>query len=151
MVKLVKISKPDLYMRKISLMMLIIALIANSCTHRYEDGLDISLRSAKKRLVNKWKLDKYYYDGADSTAMFEKQFPNFIIEYRINDTYETFKNDKETISFGTYWLKSNRTVIERTENSTGNMVNHNILRLTKDELWTISDDRFEIHLKAVED
>jgi hypothetical protein len=134
--------------RNLFFIFFIISLILiNSCG--YEEGPSISLRSAKKRLVRKWKLEQYIKDGNDNTQAWLLLYPDYTIEYRLNNTYEVYVNDTGTYSYGIWTFEENNKIIEREPNSSpGTFNDHVIKKLTTKELWTIYDNSDEFHFVA---
>ena len=64
---------------KVSLLIaLLVALILPSCG-KYEEGPSISFRSKTSRLVNDWKIDKWYEGGGDITQIQLANKPNFVL------------------------------------------------------------------------
>ena len=115
----------------------------------YEDGPSMSFRSAKKRLSRKWKLETYLNSGQDQTSSWLALYPDYTIEYRLNNTYEVFTNDTGTYSYGTWSFIDNGKTIERQpNNSPGTFADHKILKLTTKELWTIYNETDEFHFTA---
>ena len=69
---------------------LILVLVLNGCS-KYEDGPNLSLRTKKGRLVNKWKWEKVFVNGKES--MVGGQPPSaydFWVEFKNDNTYENF-------------------------------------------------------------
>jgi len=55
-----------------------------SCSKKYpEDGIYYMGKSPEKRIVGRWKISKYYINGADSTAFLFKQYIGHCV-YGIN-------------------------------------------------------------------
>lgn len=135
---------------KILLLLLFFTSVFISCS-RFEEG-PVSLRSVKKRLSRVWVLESYYKDGADQTATWNAQYPNYKIEYRLNFTYEVFIGNDSTYSYGIYSLKEWGKKIERQpNNSTGTYIVHDIVKLSTKELWTRYNENEEFHFVAEEE
>ena len=135
---------------KISVLVFVLSSILLSC-NRFEEG-SVSLRSVKKRLSRTWVLETYYKDGADQTAAWNAQYPNYKIEYRENFTYEAFIGNDSTYSYGIYTLQDWARKIERQPNNSPGTYNvHDILKLSTDELWTQYNGNEEFHFAAEEE
>ncbi len=126
----------------------------NSCG-KYQDGPALSLVSKEKRVVNSWKLEKYYWNGTDATNSL--LISNYTEEYSdigiFNYSYTDKDGELETAS-GTWEFDDNKenirisgvSSIELTdENSTVTNTECQILRLKSDELWYSFENGGDIH------
>lgn len=124
-------------------------ILLGSC-NRFEEG-SMSLHSVKKRLSRTWVLEQYLRDGVDETESWNSLYPGYKIEYRLNFTYEVFLENDSTYSFGVYNLQDWARKIERQpNNSPGSYIVHDIVKLSKKELWTRYNENEEFHFVAEE-
>jgi len=116
-----------------------------SCS-KYEDGPAISLLSRKSRLVNKWKLEKYYKDGQEQTLSDDDK--KGYMEIKKDNTFEVVGY------YGAYSITVNGTWSEVDNYSKIHFKytdpisvewEYTILRLTSDQLWCkeVEDDGHE--------
>ncbi|MBL7811837.1 MAG: hypothetical protein JNL57_06400 [Bacteroidetes bacterium] len=125
-------------------------LILGGC--RYEKGPKFSLRSADKRIVRVWVMDKYYDNGVDKTDYYKSLFPGYKLEIKDDNNYtltaESIIPFKET---GTWEWQEGKTKLNLRKNGTGTNV-WRVLRLTAKEFWADQVDgnghTIEYRLKA---
>ena len=71
-------------MKQLITILLLLSLVFFSCSKKYpEDGFYYMGKSPEKRIVGKWRLTKYYINGADSTSFLFKQYIGHCV-YGIN-------------------------------------------------------------------
>ncbi len=125
-----------------------IVLVGTGCK-KYEDGPAFSLRSKKARLVNYWKIDKWFQNGTDYTdSMYVYPY------YKFNDDntgrYEVWMHD----SYNDMWCKQQGNIYWEFSDKKDSILLYDsehdlfdgflILRLKEKELWlqkTIWDGR----------
>ena len=135
---------------------IIITLICISFTtcKKYEEGPSLSLRSKEARVVNTWKVEKYYKNGEDKTADFFADKINYIETFTEDGKWslsytDASDNELETDS-GTWEFDkdSNKEKIDR--NAGGSTWEElTILKLKNKEFWfwyMDSGDKKEYHL-----
>ena len=126
----------------------------DSCK-KYEDGPAISFRSKKKRVVNTWRLDKYYWNGIEATSSL--LIAGYTEEYTDNGSYSRSYIDKDGDFFsetGKWDFDSDKdnlvingvSSIELTDkNSTVTNTNSTILKLKQNELWYQFQNGGDLH------
>lgn len=151
-------------MKKVSTYFFIVAVIFSvafvSCK-KYPEGPSFSLRSKKERLANSWKIQKYYFNGGDSTTFAKSHvFNGYILNINKNGDYGfsynlmigsltfpfneagawTFTEDKKKVIF----TKESG----NTSAAVGSSATWEVLRLKEKEFWvkyTQDDDVTEVH------
>jgi hypothetical protein len=120
---------------KISLLIaLLVAFILPSCG-KYEEGPAISFRSKTSRLVNEWKIDKWYQAGDDITQIQLDAKPDYVLTITEDGNWvETYTVGSGTNSTSKTWEFSSdkKSVVVSVG---GVSVTYEILKLKKDELW----------------
>lgn len=107
---------------------------------RYKDGPNFTLRSAKARLTNTWKLNHYIDNGVDQTSTFNTLSPNYTLvikddgEYVITTTF--IIPLKET---GQWSFNNEKTEFNLKKNGTGTNI-WKITKLKTKELWAEQTD-----------
>lgn len=128
---------------------------------KYPEGPSFSLRTKKERLCNTWKIEKYKFNGADSTAFVKKYlFNSYVLDIKKNGEYSfnynliigvlsfpfneagtwTFSGDKKNVIF----TKGSG----NTTAASGSSATWQILRLKEKEFWakyTQDGDVTEVH------
>jgi len=123
------------------LLLLISSLFFFVSCGKYEDGPAISLLSKKSRLVNKWKLEKYYKDGVEQTLSDDDK--KGYMEIRKDNTFEAVSYfGSYSVTFtGTWSEDDNYSKIHiKITSPTSEEEEYTILRLTSDELWLERED-----------
>ncbi len=125
-------------MKKLSgilLFALALALVLPSCG-KYEEGPSLSCRSKKARLVNEWKIDKYYENAIDITATFTSYEPNLLMNIKEDGTIVNTYSDPSgvPVSWASTWeFNSDKSGVVITTGGVSSTFD--ILRLKNDELW----------------
>jgi hypothetical protein len=145
-------------MRKIFVAFLIIisaSFILTSC-NKYEDGNNLSFRSAKERVINNWRLTSITINGVEKVGLAEYLTQEQIWLPDGNYT-QTFINPitgtGERID-GTWELQDDNKKVALTKFNqiTGKIesaVIYNILKLYENEIWLRStDNSTEMHLET---
>lgn len=136
----------------------IVAVIAAVCSSfmscsKYEEGPKISLRSKEARVINTWKVEKYYKNGEDKTTDFFADKINYIETFTEDDEWSysyTDADDNELkIDSGTWEFDDkDNTIIDR--NAGGSTWEElTILKLKNEEFWfwyMDSGDKKEFHM-----
>ncbi len=113
-------------------------LVIQSC--RYKDGPKFTLRSAKARITNTWRMHHYIDNGTDKTNDFNNVWPNWKLELKSDNNYTI-----STTSFipfsesGTWVLNDAKTELNLKKNNSGNNI-WIISRLKSKELWAHQTD-----------
>ena len=81
--------------KTIYILILLTITFSFGCKKRFPDGPCISFRSVKERIHGTWKVNKYYINGADSTAEFNAKIG---CEIEFTNNY-LFNNDKRFCYF----------------------------------------------------
>jgi hypothetical protein len=105
-------------MKKI-LPVLILFLFIAACGETYDEGPEISFRSALNRLVGTWKVEQYLINGADSTLEFNDKIGCEVIFSKEiwnngNSYYFYFtncNNGKTLYGFWNWWPHSKKEVV----------------------------------------
>ena len=137
-------------MKKQSFLLVLVASLFFfvSCS-KYEDGPAISLLSRKARLVNKWKLEKYYKDGQEQSLSDDDK--KGYLEIKKDNTFEEVAySGAYSITFtGTWSEVDNYSKIHfKVTNPSSYEYEYTILRLMSNQLWgkEISDGHeYEYH------
>jgi hypothetical protein len=136
-------------MRKQSFLLVLVASLFFfvSCS-KYEDGPAISFLSRKARLVNKWKLEKYYKDGQEQTLSEDDK--KGYMELKKDNTYEEvdYSGALSITSTGTWSEVDNYSKIHIKIKITDQIsyeYEYTILRLMSNQLWwkRVDDDGHE--------
>jgi len=136
-------SKKEINMKsmsKITVLLIMVAFVAVSCG-KYEEGPKISLASKNARLINTWKIDEVFKNGAAQTVTADEK----------DDYYEVKKDGVLSVTFvssgytmtyaGTWEFTADNANLRLAY--TGSLLGipfssdeeYSILRLTSDELW----------------
>lgn len=138
---------------KITALLVMIAFVAVSCG-KYEEGPKFSLASKNARLINTWKIDEIYKNGATQTVTADEK----------DDYYEVKKDGVLSFTYITSGLTSTFTGTWEFTADKANLrltysgsilgipltsdEEYTILRLTSDELWleqVEGSNTFEYH------
>lgn len=123
---------------------LFVTIFTGSC--RYKDGPNFTLRSAKSRIVNEWRVHQILENSQDKTADFKSVFPDWKLDIREDHTYtlsySTFIGDyTET---GKWEFLDGGIKINLRKDGSGDNI-WTILRLMKDEFWAEQIDKDKNH------
>ncbi|HMT30860.1 MAG TPA: lipocalin family protein [Bacteroidia bacterium] len=129
-------------MKYISLALFIICITSFIVGCKYEDGPWISLRSADKRVEGTYRIQKFYYNGADSTLAIQSKPCYGLIEFTSDE--EIRMNKGSLCSTQGDWVLTNgnyKLVVRFLGNfegippwSTDNEATYDILELRDDEM-----------------
>jgi hypothetical protein len=120
---------------QISISLLLFTLLSlGAC--RYKDGPKFTVRSAKARMSNTWKVHKYTYDDADQTTTFKSLSPNWELTMNKDYTYvwkytALFLKIEEN---GTWEFLEGGTKFNLRKDGTGSNI-WTITRLKENEIW----------------
>lgn len=138
---------------KLSFILALFSFVATSCG-KYEEGPKISLASKNARLINTWKIDEVFKNGAAQTVTADEK----------DDYYEVKKDGVLSVTFvssgytmtyaGTWEFTADNANLRLAY--TGSLLGipftsdeeYTILRLTSDELWleqVEGSNTFEYH------
>ncbi|MEO6302772.1 MAG: copper resistance protein NlpE N-terminal domain-containing protein [Bacteroidia bacterium] len=139
----------------------IFSVIFFSCK-KYPEGPSVSFSSKKERICNSWQIEKYKFNGADSTlAAKENLFKDYQLTlYKDGDYSFSYSYIRRSFSISVtengHWAFSDdkKNVIFTKENGStylaeGESYTWQILRLTKKEFWakyTQDDNDIEVYL-----
>ena len=118
------------------LLVLIASLFFFVSCGKYEDGPAISLLSRKARLVNKWKIEKYYKDGQEQSLSDDDK--KGYVEIKKDNTFQ------EVVYYGAYSITFTGTWSEvdnyskihiKITDPISEEDEYTILRLMSNQLW----------------
>jgi hypothetical protein len=118
------------------LLVLIASLFFFVSCGKYEDGPAISLLSRKARLVNKWKIEKYYIDGKEQTLSDDDK--KWYLEIKKDNTFEevVYAGALSITLTGTWLEVDNYSKIHfKVTNPYSYEYEYTILRLMSNQLW----------------
>ncbi len=144
-------------MKSLRVSLVLMMVISMFSCKKYEDGPCFSLRSRNERLINTWRIDKVYENGADKTTDYQNAFVNYKLilasnhEYTL--TYRPFNLTNYTET-GDWIMSSNETAVSfsvKSGGTSGSPSQWKLLRLKEKEVWATQKDRngkeIELHLK----
>ncbi|MBW8050894.1 MAG: hypothetical protein FVQ77_11275 [Cytophagales bacterium] len=132
-----------------------LAIICMTGCKKYDEGPAISLRSKTKRVVNLWKLDKYYWNGTEATSSL--LISGYTEEYTKSGSYTRSYVDKDGDFFSETgnWefddkkdnlvIKSVSSIELTNNNSTVTNTNSTILKLKENEMWYSFENGGDLH------
>lgn len=138
---------------RISILLILVSLIFTSCG-KYEEGPKISLASKNARLINTWKIDEVFKNGAAQTVTADEK-DDYIEAKKDGILSVTYVSSGYTSTYtGTWEFTADNANLRLTY--TGTLIGipftsdeeYTILRLTSDELWLEQVDgsnTFEYH------
>ena len=125
--------------------------------NKYEDGPFISLRSAKKRVIGEYELEKYFVDGADSSSVIQSLINDYGYTYHFGDYFDrntsiaTYCNNNDSCKrfFGSWYFIDSAKKMRIYGNpgasgwtfpfQTYEKKEWQILRLKRKEMWIAAD------------
>ena len=140
-------------MSKILVAVIAIAFVAVSCG-KYEEGPKFSLASKNARLINTWKIDEIYKNGASQTVTADQK-DDYVEAKKDGVLSVTYVSSGFTTTYtGTWEFTADKANLRLTY--TGSLLGipftsdeeYTILRLTSDELWleqVEGSNTFEYH------
>ena len=140
-------------MSKITALIVMIAFVAVSCG-KYEEGPKFSLASKNARLINTWKIDEIYKNGASQTVTADQK-DDYVEAKKDGVLSVTYVSSGFTTTYtGTWEFTADKANLRLTY--TGSLLGipftsdeeYTILRLTSDELWleqVEGSNTFEYH------
>ena len=129
--------------RLLALFCIITSVLLLTECKKYPEGPSISFRSKKERIVNTWKLSKYYENSVDLTSNFNTVYTKFSFvttksgDYTITRELYSLVNTTES---GTWTLSSNKKTFNLfpasiTVGSVPSSSSWQILKLYEKEMW----------------
>ena len=111
---------------------------------KYEEGPSFSLRSKKARVVNHWKVDKYYYNG-DETSLGDVKTYFYFEDDNTGKTKHTYGSITSEDEFTWDFNDDKTAIIIKYKN--GGEYEYTILKLYEKEMWLryTKDDPKEEH------
>jgi len=118
------------------LLVLISSLFFFVSCGKYEDGPAISLLSKKSRLVNKWKLEKYYKDGVEQTLSNDDK-KGYIEIKKDNTIEEVFYSGAYSITLTGTWSEVDKysKILIKITDPFSEVEEYTLLRLKSGQLW----------------
>jgi hypothetical protein len=115
----------------------IIGLFAFAGCKKYDDGPAFSLASKKARVVNVWKLDKQFINGAEQTLTADDKDDYMEFKKDGSYSYTSVNGSISTTSTGTWAFDSKKEniLVSFTYGSITSTTTSKILRLKSNELW----------------
>ncbi len=125
-------------MKKIKnlLLVLVVTTFALSGCKKYEDGPSFTLKSAKARMVNDWKLDKVY--SIDGTTDYTLFFSSSSWELDLSSDYSMTQTVDGVTYTGTWAFSDEKDSLKLTYS--GSTFSAYILKLESNDLWLKDDD-----------
>jgi hypothetical protein len=142
-------------LKKINIIISIFCIfIATNGCKKYEEGPNLSFRSAKARASNAWRLESISIDGVEKVGLsqYRTQIQNWLGDGVYNMTFIDPASGVNQRVDGTWILTDNNKQVSIIENNTvtgvaGNSITYNILKLKNNSMWLRSvDSRIEAHL-----
>lgn len=128
---------------KISFLILLVLIVTSNSCKKYDEGPGLSFRSKKERVANDWIIEKAIDKGYDVT----KYYSNYKYKYKVNGTYEIYKNDNLFL-YGIWFLDKNKNNIIFKLNNDSIEQKRKILKLKENNFWyLIESEKFEFHFK----
>ena len=116
-------------------------MIASACT-KYENGANVSLRSAADRLANLWVLEKYLEDGQDRSDSFAVQYKDMVWRFGKDNSFDFYGKYK-----GNPWSRSGdwnfsnaKKTINLVNQASDSTYSYEILQLREKVLWLTQTD-----------
>jgi hypothetical protein len=122
--------------KQLLLVLVAFMFVAITGCGKYEDGPKISLASKTGRLVNKWKLEKYFVNDVEQTIGTNTS----ILEIKKDNSW-TYSDAGSALAWtGTWAFDGDKENILMTSTGSSTADISKILRLKSDELWLSSVD-----------
>jgi hypothetical protein len=122
--------------KQILLVLVAFMVVAVTGCGKYDDGPGISFMPKKARLVNKWKLEKYYINDVEQTI----GTSTAIMELKKDNSW-TYSDAGSALAWtGTWAFDGNKENLLMTSTGSSTADVSKILRLKSNELWLSNTD-----------